>query len=131
MLGYLSANCGMCHSAQGELAGLGLDLGYPLAHGAGANEPGGAPAITTTLDRESRFRWPSDRRPLRISTTAPEASVLARRMASRQPLSRMPPLGTRLPDAAALELVDSWIREELVPAVCAGTTDHDLLARNP
>ena len=109
-LGYLSANCGMCHSSEGALAGLGLDLSYSLADGA---EP---PAIATTLEFPSRFRCPTDVDPCRISHSTPDLGVLPRRMASRQPLSQMPPLGTRVPDAAALELVTEWIREDLGPA---------------
>lgn len=115
-LGYLSANCGMCHSSAGALAGLELDLTYSLAK---SGEPA---ARATAVDRPSRFRWPSDTDPRRISLAAPEHSVLSRRMASRQPLSQMPPLGTHLRDGAALELIADWIREDLAPARLAATT---------
>ncbi|MFN0006728.1 MAG: hypothetical protein ACKVXR_02380 [Planctomycetota bacterium] len=107
VLGYLDSNCGMCHSSTGALAGLDLDLSYSLA---AAGEPS---ALATTVDRVSRFRWPSDHDPLRISFADPDRSVLTRRMASRQPLSQMPPLGTRLQDVEALELVADWLREDL------------------
>jgi hypothetical protein len=36
-------------------------------------------------------------------------------MASREPLTQMPPLGTHLADAQALEFIRAWIREELGP----------------
>jgi hypothetical protein len=124
VLGYLSANCGMCHSSTDALAGLGLDLSYSLAPRAAR------PAIATTVDRPSRFRWPSDCSPLRIATSAPEASVLSRRMASRQQLSQMPPLGTHLRDDDALALVTAWIREDLSPARPAGPIPSNLHARN-
>jgi hypothetical protein len=104
-LGYLSSNCGTCHTGDGQLASLELDLSYSLAHGAGA--------VATAVERASRFRWPTDCDPQRIDVDAPKASVLLRRMASRQPLSQMPPLGTRVRDTEALELVTDWIREDL------------------
>ena len=116
-LGYLNANCGMCHSSAGTLAGLGLDLSYSLA------DSGKAPAIDTTLERPSRFRCASDGDPLRIAPSAPELGVLPRRMASRQPLSQMPPLGTHLCDADALELVTEWIREDLARRVTTNSSD--------
>jgi hypothetical protein len=109
-LGYLNTNCGICHSSQGELASLNLDLSYPLARSSRA------PAIETTVERKSCFRWPDDVDPLRISRAAPDKSVLPRRMASRQPVSQMPPLGTHLRDAEALALVNEWIREDLASA---------------
>ena len=109
-LGYLSANCGMCHSSEGNLAALGLDLSYSLTRA------GQAPAIETALERPSRFRCPNDADPRRISCSTPDLGVLPRRMASRQPVSQMPPLGTRRPDADALALVTDWIREDLDPA---------------
>ena len=101
----------MCHASEGALAGLGLDLSYPLA------QDGPAPALATALERPSRFRWPGDADPRRIAGGDPEHSVLARRMASRQPLAQMPPLGTHRRDEAALELVTAWIREDLAPRV--------------
>lgn len=106
-LGYLHANCGMCHTSSGALAGLGLDLSYPLAM------EDAAPALATALDQPSRFRWPSDADPLRLASAHPDRSVLLRRMASTQPLSRMPPLGTRVRDEAALDLVTNWLRDDL------------------
>jgi hypothetical protein len=107
-LGYLSSNCGSCHSSESQLAGLDLDLSYSVARGAGV--------LATAIERASRFRWPSDCDPQRIDLDAPKSSVLLRRMASRQPLSQMPPLGTRARDAEALQLVTDWIREDLAPA---------------
>jgi mono/diheme cytochrome c family protein len=114
-LGYLSSNCGTCHTSAGSLAGLGLDLSYSLSKSAAA-------AIDTTLDRPSQFRWPSDTDPLRIAPSTADLGVLPRRMASRQPLSQMPPLGTHLRDADALALVTEWIREDLGSARRLATT---------
>jgi hypothetical protein len=106
-LGYLSTNCGICHSKAGALAGLDLDLAYSVG------DSGGSRARATTVDHASRFRWATDHAPVRISASAAGLGVLPRRMASRHPLTQMPPLGTRLPDAAALDLVTGWIRDDL------------------
>jgi hypothetical protein len=119
-LGYLSANCGMCHSSAGALTGLGLDLSHRL------DRTGEAAAVETTLERPSGFRWPNDADPRRISCAQPDLSVLIRRMASRQPLAQMPPLGTHRVDTDALELVTDWIREELAPARRVATRASDL-----
>jgi len=115
-LGYLSANCGMCHSREGALAGLGLDLSYSLAGSAQA------PAIDTALERPSHFRCPGDSDPRRISPSCSDLGVLPRRMASRQPLSQMPPLGTHLRDAEALALVTAWIRGDLARVTTTAST---------
>jgi len=119
-LGYLSANCGMCHSSSSSLAGLGLDLSYSLAR------PSEKPAIATTLARPSRYRWAGETEPLRVAPAAVDLGVLPRRMSSRHALSRMPPLGTRLPDEEALELVTTWIRTDLASpgAVSTNAFDH-------
>lgn len=116
-LGYLSSNCGTCHSSTGELVGLGLDLSYSLSNGTSA-------AMATTVDRPSRFRWPSDTDPLRIHASKPEESVLTRRMGTRQPLSQMPPLGTRRCDTDGLALVTAWIREDLAPSITLNSPSH-------
>jgi len=113
-LGYLSSNCGTCHTSEGQLASLELDLSYSLARGSAALE--------TTVERASRFRWPTDCDAQRIDLDAPKASVLVRRMASRQPLAQMPPLGTRARDTEALQLVTDWIREDLASSQRATST---------
>jgi hypothetical protein len=41
--------------------------------------------------------------------------VLLLRMQSRNPQVQMPPLGTRIPDTHALELIERWIRTDLQP----------------
>lgn len=110
VLGYLDSNCGACHTAGARIPGVDLDLSYSLANAA---TPA---AIATTVERPSHFRFPGDEAPQRITPGSPETSVLARRMASRQTLSQMPPLGSHAIDAEALALVRDWIREDLVPA---------------
>jgi hypothetical protein len=109
-LGYLSANCGQCHTADGALSELGLALDYPLARASR-----GAPALATAVGRTSSFRTPGARGDeLRIAPGDPDASVLLARVRSKDALLRMPPLGTHVPDEAALLLLETWIREDLV-----------------
>ncbi len=45
----------------------------------------------------------------RIAPGREDTSVIAMRMASRDPLQRMPPLGTTAIDAEALRLIGRWI----------------------
>ena len=45
----------------------------------------------------------------------PAASLILHRMASRRPISQMPPLGSALVDAEAVALFRAWIREDLAP----------------
>lgn len=104
-LGYLAANCGACHNSRGPLARLGLVL---------AHEPGAA-ALRSTVDVAGAYAVPGVAPELsrRIAPGAPERSTLVHRMKSRRPMSQMPPLGSVVPDAEAIELVRGWIAEDL------------------
>ncbi|MCA8981521.1 MAG: hypothetical protein KDC14_15945, partial [Planctomycetes bacterium] len=97
-LGYLHTNCGSCHRADGLLAPLGLVL---------EARPG-----EDSSEYESGLRSNSSRH---IHPGAPDESLLWARMSTRAPSAQMPPLATHRVDAAALELVGAWIREDLVP----------------
>lgn len=94
-LGYLAANCGGCHRADGPLASIGMDL---------AAEP-----IATTLARPSHFVTAAAT--TRIVAGDPDASVVVQRMQSRNPTTQMPPLGTQIVDAEATALVSRWITQ--------------------
>jgi mono/diheme cytochrome c family protein len=106
-LGYLHGNCGSCHNATGPLQRLGLRLDHPLADP--ANGP--APAIATAVGVPSRFALPGAA--LRIAGGRPDQSVLARRLASVDPLTQMPPFGRHLADTEALSLIEAWIAQDL------------------
>jgi hypothetical protein len=110
VLGYLYGNCAGCHNGTGPLASLGLALDHDLAAAAGEE-----PAFRTALGRESRFRIPgvAPGASRRIAPGSPDASAIATRMASRDPLVQMPPIGTHVVDDEALRLVEQWIREDL------------------
>jgi hypothetical protein len=108
VLGYLSTNCGACHNPDSTLASLKLVFKQP-AYGGGLSivreglarrtkwdRPGAAPETTSVID-----------------PAVPEHSALLYRMRSRRPASQMPPLGSVTLDAAAVDQVTVWVREEL------------------
>jgi len=108
-LGYLHSNCGSCHVGTGELRSLGFALNYTL------NRPPGepAPALATSIGLSSLFRVPdSDDVRERIRKGDPDRSVVVARMATRNPLVQMPPLGTRIVDEEAVRLLRRWIAED-------------------
>lgn len=108
-LGYLHGNCSYCHTLSGELANLKFSLLYPF--GAPSDPP---PAVATSLDQVSKFVPSAWEAPgIRIRPGNPDLSVLAHRMASRNPVAQMPPLGSRLVDTQAVALIRQWIAEEL------------------
>ena len=72
------------------------------------------PAMSTTIGKISKFvpsHWeaPGDR----VRAGDPDRSVLAFRMESRNPVSQMPPVGSRLVDEEAVALIRKWIAEDL------------------
>ena len=107
-LGYLHGNCGYCHTMSGELASLKFSLQYPFA--SSFSHP---PALETTVGHISKY-VPSiwDAPGERVRPGEPDRSVLAFRMASRNPVSQMPPVGTRIVDEKAVALIRKWIQEE-------------------
>jgi len=102
-LGYLHANCGICHNRQGPLTGIGLDLLQSLAEGPASVERTRASALAVRALR------PVGGAEVRLLPGEPEQSVLFRRMGARDPLDQMPPLGTEKTDREALALVERWI----------------------
>ena len=83
--GYLASNCGNCHEGGRPPNPAGLDLRAIARAGAGGAAAGIVPG-------------------------EPGRSLLATRMASRDPAEQMPPLATVLPDEEALAKVRAWIR---------------------
>jgi hypothetical protein len=109
-LGYLHGNCGYCHTLSGELASLKFSLQYAFAAPPSAHPP----AVATTVGQASKYvpgSWEGVVE--RVRPGDPDRSVLAFRLGSRNPVSQMPPLGTRVVDEEALALIRKWIAEEL------------------
>lgn len=106
-LGYLSANCGHCHNAEGQLASVGLFL----KHTAGTSGWRETPAARSAIGRPSTWQVPGapDGATQIIARGTPDLSALLQRMRSRRPSSQMPPLGTVTPDRDAIALIESWI----------------------
>jgi hypothetical protein len=106
-LGYLHGNCGHCHHASGEdpLLPVKLLLAQPARASAEAN----AATLQSLVGVRGRYRMAGA--DAVVVAGHPEQSTLALRMATKNPMARMPPLGTRVPDAAGVALVERWIRE--------------------
>jgi mono/diheme cytochrome c family protein len=106
-LGYLYANCSHCHNAEGPLAPLGLDFDLPLAKGEARPR-----LVESALGKPSRFQHPNGAT-LRIAAGRPEESIVLLRMRTRDGITQMPPLGTKLTDRAAVDLVSRFIARDL------------------
>lgn len=114
VLGYLHGNCGNCHNDEGPLAVLDMTLAQRVAkqqvvgeshEGQHENE-----VVRSIVGVQSGFR-PSGapQGAARIAPGHRDASVIALRMNSRDPLQQMPPLGTSAVDAEAVALLERWI----------------------
>ena len=89
---------------------LAFALNYPLACPRGETPP----ALLTTVGQPSKFKVPGEADTIeRVCAGRPERSVVVARMASRHPLVQMPPLGTRIVDEDAVQLIKRWIAEDV------------------
>ncbi len=109
-MGYLHANCSICHDSRGPLASLGVSFRHSLRAQEERDEP--AAAAVGHLARHplpgaapGESAW--------IAPGAPSSSAVVARMASRNPLVQMPPLATKLVDEEAVALLKAWIEEDL------------------
>jgi hypothetical protein len=111
-LGYLHGNCGHCHNRDVKSdPAVPVDLSLARRVGAGRDE---AQMLKTLLDTRLRYRMNGAATDMRLIAPGDiESSVLVHRMRTRNPMARMPPLGTRLPDSEALELIGRWIAHDL------------------
>lgn len=104
-LGYLHGNCGNCHNDDGPLAVLEMTLSQRVGALASSSA-----VLKSIVGVESQFH-PSGA-PAGAPRIAPgheATSVIALRMASRDPLQAMPPLGSSVIDAEAMRLIGRWI----------------------
>jgi mono/diheme cytochrome c family protein len=109
VLGYLHGNCGHCHNA--AASGAGVPVHLDLAYDAADPRAGRVRTLHALLG-ESRFK-PHDAAIAHVVVPgAAEQSVLVQRLRSRDARTQMPPLGTAIPDAAALAAIERWINLE-------------------
>lgn len=105
VLGYLAANCGVCHNGRGEIAALGPTIRYRDLLEDGE-------AVAHRLVGQAT-RWQLPGRPegssVLVEPGAPDHSALLARMRSRSPSTQMPPLGTVLRDQQAVDVITRWI----------------------
>jgi mono/diheme cytochrome c family protein len=105
VLGYLSANCAMCHNGNGEISALGPVIRYRelLADGDAV--------ARSLLGQPTRFQHPKapEGTTVLVNVDAPDLSAILFRMRSRSPSYQMPPLGTVVRDQKAVDAVSHWI----------------------
>lgn len=105
VLGYLVANCSMCHNGNGEIAALAPVIRLPELL-----EDGDAVA-RTLISHPTRWQVPAvrDGASVVVHPGEPMLSAMLLRMRSRSPSSQMPPLGTVVRDQQAVDAVAAWI----------------------
>jgi hypothetical protein len=110
-LGYLHGNCSQCHNDRDPVSSVGLSLRASFTAGSGA----GQPTLHTAVGVRSKFqlRGVSPDHCVRLAPGDSAHSVLLVRMGTRDGVSQMPPLGSKLVDTAALELISDWVRDGL------------------
>lgn len=113
VLGYLHGNCGGCHQGSGALSAFTLRLDHSIV-------------ANTDHAPNSTFLAAGV-----VVAGDPAASPLRQRLASRDPYLRMPPLGSRRVDAAALALIDAWIREDLPYRVASDSLQRKQPGHSP
>jgi uncharacterized repeat protein (TIGR03806 family) len=93
---YLDSNCAHCHGPGGE-GGTALDLRWttPLD-------------LTRACDRAAELGDPWDGEGRLVAPGRPDRSILLSRIASDDPLWRMPPVGSARVDKAAVDLLATW-----------------------
>ena len=100
-LGYLHANCGMCHGNAGARAGMKLWSRVGVGSFAESNVATtavGVPGIWAMMGATAR-----------IEPGRPDQSSTHIRMSSRDPLVQMPPIGTEVVDEDGLRILRDFI----------------------
>lgn len=104
-LGYLHGNCGHCHSRADSDPQVPVDL--VLEQSIARRKDASADVLATLVDAPGRYRMHGAH--ALVSPGHPERSTLALRMKTRNPMARMPPLGTAIPDPQGIALLEKWI----------------------
>ncbi len=112
MLGYLAANCGICHDGRGEIAGFSASLAYR-----DIVEDGDA-VVRTLIGQPTRWQLPGvpDGHSVLVQPGDASRSAIYVRMRSRSPSSQMAPLGSVVRDTQAVDALQRWIDVTLAPA---------------
>ncbi len=112
VLGYLSANCGGCHNSTDPLSTVGMYLKRSIDISPEAMKL----ELETVIGHKSKYQIPEldVDQSYRILPGDPSRSSIAYRIATRNPYRQMPPLGSKIVDTEALELVTKWIQEDLI-----------------
>jgi hypothetical protein len=112
VLGYLSSNCGGCHNARDPLATVGMFLKrcVDISPEAAKRE------LETFIGRKSKYQIPEVEGDecYRILPGDPSKSAILYRIATRNPYRQMPPIGSKIIDREAVDLITKWIQEDLV-----------------
>jgi hypothetical protein len=111
-LGYMHANCGNCHNANNNLGTANMLLRHDVA----SNHAAEAAIMTTVNKTAGGYRIPgiaAGNNSYLIYPGAPGKSAIYTRMATRNPYQQMPPLGTKIIDEKAVQLLGQWIGEDL------------------
>jgi hypothetical protein len=111
-LGYLHANCSHCHHDGEGRVPVRLNLAQSAADPVASRRK----VLRSTLEAPSRWRAHAGVAEPRIVLPGDvSGSVLAQRLASREPRAQMPPLGTEITDPEGLALVHRWISQTHPP----------------
>ena len=105
VLGYLAANCAICHNGEPDGAPSGPTLSLrDLLEDADA-------AAQKLFDHPSAWQVPgvAEGHSVVIHPGSAESSALFVRLRSRAPSSQMPPLGTVVRDDQAVDAINRWI----------------------
>lgn len=106
-LGYLHGNCGHCHSRADSdpLVPVDLVLEQSVARGKHASTD----VLATLVNATGHYRMQGAQ--ALVAPGQPEQSTVALRMKTRNPMARMPPLGTSVPDPQGIALLEQWIQD--------------------
>ncbi len=110
-LGYFHGNCSFCHNDRDPVSSVGMSLRASLVARSVFDEP----AMRTAVGVPSKFQIrgipPGTSR--RLAPRDPAHSAVLVRMRSRDGMSQMPPLGTKLVDKDAVALISAWLNDDL------------------
>lgn len=105
ILGYMHSNCGTCHNPEGSSKHISLTLRHTLS----AKFENDTPAFKTTMNKPTQvFSMPNISKSFRILAGKPELSAMVYMMENFG-ASHMPPLGTKIVDEKAIQLLSYWI----------------------